>query len=61
MLDGTVIMANQNKNIWQECSEGLAQETAKNALLHRKRKMSINELSCQNGVNEKTGLWWLTG
>lgn len=56
MLDGTVIMANQNKNIWQECSEGLAQETAKNALLHRKRKMSINELSCQNGVNEKTGL-----
>lgn len=56
MLDGMIIMANQNKNIRQECNEGLAQETAKNALLHRKRKMFLNELFWQKGFNEKTGL-----
>lgn len=56
MLDGTVITANQNKNIRQECNEGLAQERAKNVLLHKKRKMSLSKLSHQNGVNEKTGL-----
>lgn len=32
MLDGTVITTNQNKNIRQECNEGLAQERAKNVL-----------------------------
>jgi len=56
LLAGTVITADQNKNIRQECNEGLEQETAKNVLLHRKRKMSRTELSCQRGVNEKTGL-----
>lgn len=56
LLDGTVIIANQVKNTKQECNEGLAEETEKKVLLHRKRKMCVNEFSCQNGVNEKTGL-----
>lgn len=55
-LDGTVVIAYQVKNTKQECNEGLAEETEKKVLLHRKRKMCVNELSCQNGVNEKTGL-----
>lgn len=56
MLDGMIITANQNKNIRQECNGDLAQETAKNALLHRKRKMFLDELSWQKGFNEKMGL-----
>lgn len=33
LLDGTVIIANQVKNIKQECNEGLAEETEKKSLI----------------------------